>query len=51
MGLGEVDQFTKSIREELSVATNPYNSTDYHPVSHILPSEHDRPPPRRDTRL
>jgi hypothetical protein len=42
--LGEVDQFPEGVREKGPILRYAYNSAHHHPVSHILPSEHVRPP-------
>ncbi|BCJ66458.1 hypothetical protein GCM10009779_55020 [Polymorphospora rubra] len=51
MRLGEIDEFAERVGIQGSIVPYPDNSPDHDPMSHILLSEHDRPPPRRDTRL
>ena len=42
--LGEVDQLAEGIREKRAIRREADNSAYDHAVSHILPTEHLRPP-------
>jgi hypothetical protein len=43
--LGEIDEFPECIGIQRSLRGDAYNPAYYHPVSHILPTEHVSPPP------